>query len=211
MKTFRLAILLGAALSVSAFGQQWEFGAVGGGGFLNTVSVSGPGSATAGFATGGVGGVFFGQRLYSRMSGEIHYEYLQSDLKLASGGSTTQFSGMAHNIHYDLIVHTNRKNSPVQLFAAFGGGVKVFEGTGKEVAYQPLSQFGYFTKTQSLKPLASVGGGVTYALSHRLFLRMEFRDFITAFPKELIAPAPGAKYGSILQDIVPMAGLDYLF
>jgi hypothetical protein len=42
-------------------------------------------------------------------------------------------------------------------------------------------------------------------------LRTEFRDYITAFPKELITPAPGAKFGSILHDLVPMAGLGYEF
>ena len=31
-----------------------------------------------------------------------------------------------------------------------GGGAKVFRSTGKEAAYQPLSQFGYFTKAQSV-------------------------------------------------------------
>jgi hypothetical protein len=46
-------------------------------------------------------------------------------------------------------------------------------------------------------------------LSHRLFLRAEFRDYITAFPASIIAPAPGAKFGSILQDLVPMAGISY--
>lgn len=212
MKTFGIAILLLAALTAPAFGQQWEFGGVGGLGFLNTVGVGSPlGAATAGFGNGAVGGAFFGQNLYSRMSGEIHYEYLQSNLKLTSGGQTAQFNGTAQAIHYDLLLHTRRKNSPVQLFVAFGGGMKIFQGTGAEAAYQPLNQYGYFTRTRVLKPMASVGAGATYALSHRVFLRTEFRDFITAFPTNLIAPAPGTKYGKILQDYVPMVGLDYLF
>jgi hypothetical protein len=97
------------------------------------------------------------------------------------------------------------------LFAAIGGGLKVFRGTGKEAAYQPLSQFGYFTKTQALKPMASIGGGVKFYITRNVSLRTEFRDYITAFPKELIAPAPGAKFGSILHDFVPMAGLSYEF
>ena len=37
--------------------------------------------------------------------------------------------------------------------------MKLFRGTGAEEAYQPLSQFGYFTKTQAIKPMISVGGG----------------------------------------------------
>ena len=29
------------------------------------------------------------------------------------------------------------------------------------------------------------------------------------FPKDLIAPAPGAKFGSLLHDFVPMVGISY--
>ena len=112
-------------------------------------------------------------------------------------------------VHYDVLYHTNRKGSRTQYFAAVGGGMKIFRGTGQEAAYQPLSQFGYFTKTQALKPMATVGGGMKYALTPRIFLRTEFRDYITMFPKELITPAPGAKYGSLLHDFVPMVGIGY--
>jgi hypothetical protein len=48
-------------------------------------------------------------------------------------------------------------------------------------------------------------------IARKVCLRTEFRDYITAFPKEIIAPAPGAKFGSILQDFVPMVGLSYEF
>jgi len=203
-------LLIGAA--GACFAQQWEFGGVGGAGFLSNVNVSSPlGSANAGFQPGGAFGAFFGQSISAHIAGEVRYEFLQSNLQLSSGGATARFSGSAHAVHYDLILHTNRKNSPMQLFAAVGGGMKIFRGTGTEEAYQPLSQFGYFTKTRALKPMASVGGGVTFQVSRRIYLRTEFRDFITMFPKELIAPAPGAKYGSLLHDFVPMVGMDYVF
>jgi hypothetical protein len=40
-------------------------------------------------------------------------------------------------------------------------------------------------------------------------MRMEFRDYVTPFPEKIIAPAPGAKYGKILNDFVPMASISY--
>jgi len=213
MRTLGLSILLLAAAAATCGAQQWEVGGLGGGGgFLSSVAVAGPiGSATAGFQTGAAFGAFLGHNTYSHIGGELRYAYLQSNLQLSSSGSSVSFTGMAHVVHYDLILRTTRKNSPVQLFAAIGGGLKVFRGTGKEAAYQPLSQFGYFTKTQALKPMASVGGGVKFYITRNVCLRTEFRDYITAFPKELIAPAPGAKFGSILHDFVPMAGLSYEF
>jgi hypothetical protein len=213
MRTLGLSILLLAAAAATCGAQQWEVGGLGGGGgFLSSVAVAGPiGSATAGFQTGAAFGAFLGHNTYSHIGGELRYAYLQSNLQLSSSGSSVSFTGMAHVVHYDLILRTTRKNSPVQLFAAIGGGLKVFRGTGKEAAYQPLSQFGYFTKTQALKPMASIGGGVKFYITRNVSLRTEFRDYITAFPKELIAPAPGAKFGSILHDFVPMAGLSYEF
>jgi hypothetical protein len=57
--------------------------------------------------------------------------------------------------------------------------------------------------------MGSVGAGVKIALSHKVYLRTEFRDYITAFPKEIIAPPPGTKYGMLLHDFVPMVGLGF--
>jgi hypothetical protein len=210
MRTISIGVLLAAATALCANAQQWEFGGIGGGAFLNNVSASSPvGSATAGFQSGGVFGAFVGQNIAPHIAGEIRYEYMQSNLELTSGGSKATFSGVAHAIHYDLLLHTNRKNSPVQFFAAVGGGMKIFRGTGTEAAWQPLSQFGYFTKTQTLKPMASVGGGMRFAVSRHVFLRAEVRDFITAFPTAVLTPPAGVKYSKLLHDIVPMAGLSY--
>lgn len=205
-------LLLLVTLAGACGAQSWEFGGVGGAGFLSNVNVSSPlGSAKAGFAPGGAFGAFFGQSIGNHFAGEVRYEFLQSDLQLSSGGTTAKFNGVAHAVHYDLIWHTNRKDSPVQFFAAAGGGMKIWQGTGTEQAYQPLSQFGYFTKTHAVKPMASVGAGITYRVSQRIYLRTEFRDFITMFPTQLIAPAPNTKYGSVLHNFVPMVGMDYVF
>lgn len=211
MKTIGKTFLL-LAFGLCAFAQQWEVGGIGGAGFLNTVNVSGAaGSAKAGFAPGVTAGAFFGQNLNAHWSGEVRYEFFDSSLKLSGGGSSASFSGIAHAIHYDLIYHTNRKQSPVQFFAAVGGGMKIFEGTGTQEAYQPLSQFGYFTQTHQLKPMISVGGGITYKMSERVYLRTEIRDFISPFPTAVIAPPQGVSYGSILQNLVPMVGITYVF
>ena len=91
MKTLLRSILILTAAGAAAFGQQWEFGGAGGGGFLNTVNVSGVGSATAGFQTGAAFGGYIGYSQNKRIGGEIRYGYLQSNLKLSSGGSHRHF------------------------------------------------------------------------------------------------------------------------
>lgn len=210
MRRIAVTTLFLAASAAACFAQQWEFGGMGGAGFLSNVNVSSPaGSATAGFQSGGAVGGFFGQNLYTHWSGEIRYMYLQSDLHIQSGGTNATFAGDAHVVHYDVLYHTNRKGSRMQAFVAVGGGMKIFRGTGSPEAYQPNYQFGYMTKTQQLKPMGDVGTGVRFQLTERVFLRTEFRDFITPFPTHIIAAAPGAKFGRILNDFVPMVGLSY--
>ena len=213
MKTILGPFLLLTAATAAGYAQGWEVGGSGGGSFLNTVSVTAPaGSATAGFKPGAVFGGYVGFTQYKHIGGEIRYGYLQSNLSLKSGGAeATSYSGVSHVIHYDLILKTAKNSGKVQLFAALGGGMKVFRGTGKEVPYIPLTlQYGIFTHTQELKPMASVVGGVKFFLSKKVFLRTEIRDYITAFPKKIITPpSESVKYGTLLHDLVPMVTLGF--
>src|SRR5664280_2122440 len=101
MRRIAVTTLLLAAAAASCFGQKWEFGGVGGAGFLSNVNVSSPaGSAKAGFETGGVLGAFVGQNLYPHFSGELRYAYLQNNLHIQSGPTNATFSGNAHVLHY---------------------------------------------------------------------------------------------------------------
>jgi hypothetical protein len=213
MKRLFVAATILAAASTCGFAQQWEFGGFGGGGFLSNVNVSASGgSAKTGFEPGIAAGAFVGQYLNPHWSGEIRYEFRQNNLYVESGGQKATFSGYAHMVHYDLILHTNRKESRAQFFAALGGGMKMFQGTGASRDYQPLSNFALLTHTQQMKPMASVGGGVRFTLSKRMFLRAEFRDFITTFPTQVITPpGSGVKYPTLLHDIVPLVGISYEF
>jgi hypothetical protein len=90
-----MTILLAGALA--AHGQQWEFGGTAGAGFLKGLPVTGvAGSATAGFQSGAAFGGFFGQNLYPHLSGELHYNYMQSDLHLTAGSGEATFKGVSH-------------------------------------------------------------------------------------------------------------------
>ena len=102
------------------------------------------------FQTGAAFGGYVGFNQYKHIGGEIRYSYLQSNLSLKSGGSEATFSGMSHIVGYDVIFKTTRNNGKVQLFAAVGGGMKVFRGTGKEAAYQPLQPVRIFHEDAGL-------------------------------------------------------------
>jgi hypothetical protein len=204
--------LIVTAFAATGFAQTWEVGGAAGAGFSKALGVSSAaGQASAGFGNSAAFGGFLGQNLYRSLSGEIRYTFRPSDLKLSSGASHTTFQGVSHAVHYDMLFHTKPEDSPLRPFVAAGGGVKVFCGVGKEAAYQPLQEFALLTKTREWKPMISFGGGMKWTLSPRAFLRFEFRDYLTPFPKQVIAPSPGSSLGGWLHDIVPLAGISYAF
>jgi hypothetical protein len=205
-------LVLVAVLTPWCFAQQWEIGPLGGYGFSPNVTVSNPsGSADAGFKHGYAVGVFAGQHPFKYLSGEFRYLYRNSDLKLSSGGSEAAFEGEQHIVHYDLLIHTSPKGSRTRPFFAAGGGIKVFRGTGRESAFQPLNSFALLTKTRQVVPLLSVGGGVRYRLAPYAVLRVEVHDYITPFPTDIIVPAPGARLKGVLHDFLPMVGIGFTF
>jgi hypothetical protein len=204
-----LALLVAGACAA----QEWEVGGMASYGFYRNLAATSPvGSATAGFGPGTAFGAVLGYKTNSWLSGEFRYTYRDSQLQLSSGGTEARFNGVAHAIHYDLVMHPRPKHGTKALpFLAVGGGMKLYQGTGHEVAYQPLDNIALLTKTQQAKPMISVGGGVKMVLGPRLVLRAEVRDYLTTFPKDVIAPVPGTKISGWLNDFVPMVGISYIF
>ena len=83
----------------------------------------------------------------SWLSGEFRYTYRDSQLQLSSGGTEARFNGVAHAIHYDLVMHPRPKHGTKALpFLAVGGGMKLYQGTGHEVAYQPLDNIALLSR-----------------------------------------------------------------
>ena len=191
MSSVKLLLILAAAAAAPA--QQRELGILAGGGLVNAVPLGGAaGSVTAGLSPGAAAGVLIGHDLYPRLSGEIRYLFEQRDPKLTSGSTTASFSGQAHVLHYDVLLHARPRRERVRPYAALGGGIKVFRGTGAETAYRPLMQYAYLTRTQELKPMLSAGGGVKFRLSARMVAHVDLRDQLTRFPDKVLTPGPAA-------------------
>jgi len=199
-------------LAAVAPAQEWEIGGIGGAGFASGLSVSSPlASATTGFNSGAAFGVFAGAPLNPRWSGEIAYTYQFDSLKLAGHGASASFSGVSHAVYYDFLYHPLRRRTRAQPFVAAGAGIKLYRGTGAEAAYQPLSNLAFLTKTQDLRPLITVGGGVQYRFNQHVIFRAEVLDYITPFPDKVITPAPGAKVSGWVNDFVPLFGCSFIF
>ena len=200
------------AAGPAALAQKWEVGVGGGGNFYTSQTFTNPvGHADAKLANGFAVSAWLGNNSSKLIGGELRYDYEQSDLKLSSGGTNVSFGAHTNAIHYDFLLNFAPKESRISPFVAGGAGVKVYTGTGKEQAFQPLSNIALLTKTSQLKPLVSVGAGIKFHVASAVQFRVEVHDYLTPFPKDVIAPAAGSKIGGWLSDFVALAGLSFTF
>jgi hypothetical protein len=206
------AVILLAAASLPVLGQQWEVGAMGGGGFyLNNTVQAARGSADVGFKPGYSAGGWLGHNATGRFGGEIRYLFERNDMKLSSGGNQFSFGSNSHTVHYDLLIYTNSREDRIRPYFAIGGGIKQYVGTGVERAFQPLGEFAILTRTNQWRPVVSAGAGVKVAFGSRATFRVEFRDYATPFPKDVILPTPGSKISGWVHNFMPLFGLSYVF
>ena len=200
-----------AATGPAAAQEKYELGFAGGYGFSRKVRIeNSTGDVKAGLRPGVLFSVFAGNQVRSWISGEVRYTYRQNDLQLSGTGPEARFDAESHTIHYDFLF-SGGKQGGVQPFVAAGAGIRFFRGTGRETSTQPLNRFAILTRTSDLRPVLSVGGGVRIPVSRLVSVRVEARDYITPFPKEVIAPVPGSRTSGWLHDFVPMVGLSFTF
>lgn len=212
MKLATLVVCALMAVVPAARAQKWEFGGGFGGGFYSSQDVTSPGgSASAKIQSNMAGSAWLGNNGRGHLGGELRYDYQAGDLQVSQGSTQAIFAANSHAFHYDFLLHFSNPDASVRPFVAAGGGVKIYRGTGTEVAFQPLSNFALLTKDQDLTGLVSVGAGLKIKLAPHVQLRVDVHDYLTPFPNKVITPAPGAKVGGWLQDIVPMGGLAIVF
>jgi hypothetical protein len=212
MKKISMLVVCFAMAASFAMAQKWEYGGGVGGGFYTSQDISGTaGSASAKLATGIAGSGWIVSNGGGHWGGEIRYDYQRGDLTLNGGGTSASFAAHTQQIHYDVLWYSAPNGSRIRPFVAVGAGIKVYQGTGSEVAFQQLSNVALLTKAQDLTPVVSAGGGVKVQISPRMSLRLELHDYLSPFPKKVITPNSGEKVGGWgwLQDFVPMVGISY--
>ena len=193
-------------------GAKYEFGFGVMGSFYDTKSFSGPGgSAKAGFENSLGGSIWLGQNMYRRIGGEVRYDYAMNGMRLDGGNTKVTFGGQTHAFHYDVHYHFADRGGKVRPYALFGGGVKFYDGTGTETAFQPLQTVAVLTKTQEIVPMITYGGGVKFQLSSKMNLRFEVRNNMSPFPKKVIAPTRSTGGDGWTNNLLPMFGVSLVF
>ena len=211
MKLARMLVVCGAAVLLPAgMAQRWEVGGGVGGGFYSSRDVTSPGgTASAKIQSNLSASAWLANSRHSHIGGELRYDYQRGDLQLRQGSTEARFGAETHALHYDVHYHFTDSEAKVRPFVGAGAGIKIYNGTGTEVAAQPLSKIALLTKARDLTALVSVGAGLKVHISPRVQLRLEVHDYLTPFPKQVITPALGASVGGWLQDIVPTIGLSF--
>ena len=214
MKHFLSFMFLATAVATpAAFAQKWEVGFGAGGSFLTSETVTNPaGNASATRDPGFAVSAWLDNNIGSGiLGGELRYDFEKGDLKLSQGGTNVHFGSQSNAVHYDFLFHFASSEAAVRPFIAAGGGVKWYSGTGTEQVAQPLSNIAVLSDVRDLRPLVSVGGGVKFNIAKSTLMRLEVHDYLTPFPKTLIAPSSGSSVGGWLQDFVVSAGISWGF
>ena len=208
----RLLLLSGIACSGVCFAQEFEIGGAAGYAFSRNASITrGDASAGAGVRRGVAFSAVAGNQMHRHLGGELRYTYRDNDFRVSAVGQDFTFPGKAHIVHYDALLTPVSTQSRVQPYIAFGGGVKIYQGTGIEREFQGLERFAVLTKTQEVLPMLSLGVGVRLRIANHAFLRFDFRDYISPFPARVIMPAPGTALRGWLHDFTPMVGISAFF
>lgn len=205
----RIGMLLTAAGTWPCLA-QWEIGGAGGYGiYRNATIFAPPGKATTGVKDRFTVSGFIAENRYEWLSGEFRYTYHDGDPFIEAGGVRANIQGQSHAFHYDGLFHFRPRRAVVRPYVSVGVGAKQYVVTGPENPSQPLGVIGKLTSVNEWKPLLAAGGGMKVRVSDHVALRLDFRDYVTPFPKKVITPVPFATARGLLQQFTPMVGISY--
>ena len=177
---------------------------------LTASNASNSGDVGPGLGYGG--GFLIGQSINERWGGEFRYIYSRNDLELNAGSFEADLGHQSHAVHYDLLYYFADSDARVRPYVAGGIGVKYYQGVGAEDPFQPGMDLVLLTKSTQTMLVGDVGLGVKFRVGSNGVFRIEFRDYITGVPENVITASPGASIdGDLLHQFAPMIGYSWTF
>lgn len=206
-------LLLGILCAGVCFAQQWELGGFIGYGWYHNGTIYAPGeSIQAGINNRFAAGAVVGEDLYEHLSGEVRWIY-QDGHPFIEGPNEVKrdIQGNSQTFTYDLLFHVFPKEHRVRPYVAAGLGAKFYVNAGPVPIPQPFPAIAILTRDDEWKFAADIGGGVKFLVHPHLILRVDFRDYMTGFPRDQIRPVVGNTARGVLHMFTPMFGVSYWF
>jgi len=196
----------------TAFGQQYEIGAAIGYGLYRNGSIySATGTAQAGIRNRFAAGIMLGYEFSEYLSAEFDYLYHDGHPYLQAPGVKSDIQGNSDALTCQFLFHFKKRERRWRPFLAGGSGAKEYVIAGPAPFPQPIPQIASLNTNDVWKVVFSAGGGVTFRLIPHMFLRAEFRDYLTTFPRQEIVPAPHNTARGIFEQFTPLFGVSYSF
>ncbi len=202
--------LLGAVFAAAATAQTYEIGGtVGYGWYRDGTIFSNVGTAQAGIRNRFAAGIDFANDFSEYVSEQFSYLYHDGHPFLEAPGVKADIQGQSHAATVAALFHFQKRNRPFRTFLSAGVGAKGYIIAGPEPFPQPIPQIASLTTNDVWKVAFTFGGGFSYVLRKHMMLRVEFRDYLTTFPRQQIVPAPHNTARGIFQQFTPLFGLSY--
>jgi hypothetical protein len=169
-------------------------------------------SAETGFLSRATIGVVFAENHYHHWGGEIRWLYQGGGPQIQLNHATTSMRGYSNLVTYDFVVYPVGRESGVRPYFAGGAGVKAYTASDFGFVSQlPTAGLAVLRPVTQAEPVISVGGGLKYTMAKHAQFRVDFRIYFTPTPNDVIrATGPSVIHGW-LYELVPAAGLSYVF
>jgi len=208
----RLTFLAGLLCAGACFAQEWEVGGFGGYGWYHNGTIYSPTEKIdAGIRNRFAVGFVVCENLYQHFSGEFRYVYQDGHPFISGPGFNTDIQGSSHTFTYDLLFEVSSKEHRFRPFFAAGAGGKYYVINGPEPNLQPVPAIASLLEQNEWKFVGDFGGGFKYRFHPHVLVRVDFRDYLTSFPHDQIAPAKGNTARGIFQMFTPMFGVSAWF
>jgi hypothetical protein len=198
--------------AAASWAQTYELGANIGYGIYHDGTIFSPqGTAEAGIQNRFAAGLVLGDEFSDYVSAEIQYLYHDGHPFLTYQGTRTDIQGNNFAITYNFLFHFKKQEARWRPFLEGGMGAKYYAIAGPVPNPQPAPQIATLTSNDVWKVVFVPAGGIKFRLRKHMDMRVEFRDYLTTFPRTQIVPATGNTARGILQQFTPLFGLGYSF
>jgi opacity protein-like surface antigen len=206
-----LRYLAVAVFASAAWAQQWELGADAGYGIYRDGTIfSAQGTARAGILNRFGAGIVFGDEFSDYVSAELQYLYHDGHPYLSYAGTRTDIQGNSYALTYNFLFHFKKQEHRFRPFLEGGMGAKDYVIAGPAPNPQPIPQIASLTTNDVWKVVFEPGGGVRFRPIKQMEMRVEFRDYLTTFPRQQIVPAPNNTARGVFQQFTPLFGVVYV-